>query len=300
MASGSTKFRTIQDAGSGNNTMKTSSMTSDITKYALFLGGTNVAHDVLTQYDPLKTGYGRIFMVRKPLFLEKTIPDKMKIFKHIIEYGNTSINGIGDVTMGFNEMGGGYTNKQFKIPTFAEDGTDSLTIKVWEFSGSPIREVLHSWINGTSDLLTGLAHYNGLVSDDENGIEVSQANQTAEFIYVNTDNTGRKVEYACMFANCFPQSINTDVFNYNSGEHNLVETEIQFTATKYESIQINQIACKLIEKYRILANSLNFNSGITENDLGAGFGYDVTTGKLEESLAGVDTSQVTFGANSIV
>ena len=41
-----------------------------ITDYALFMGGTNVTHDVLMNYDPLKTGYGRLFMVRKPVFLQ--------------------------------------------------------------------------------------------------------------------------------------------------------------------------------------------------------------------------------------
>ena len=33
----------------------------------------------------------------------------------------------------------------------------------------------------------------------------SQSNHTAKFIYVVTDRTGMKVEYACMFANCMPK-----------------------------------------------------------------------------------------------
>lgn len=33
----------------------------------------------------------------------------------------------------------------------------------------------------------------------------SQSNHTAKFIYVVTDRTGLKVEYACMFANCMPK-----------------------------------------------------------------------------------------------
>lgn len=276
---------------------------SSVTDYALFMGGTNVTHDVLAQYDPLKTGYSRIFMVREPVwvsyYLNQGEVQKFKIFKHILEYGFTSINGLGDISVNTNQIQGGYTGKSFEIPSFAEDNTNSLSIQVYEFSGSPIREVLHTWINGTTDLLTGLTTYNGLIGQEANNqtIEVNQANQTAEFIYVSTDCTGQNIEYACMFANCFPKGISLDPFNYSSGEHNLVETTIEFTATKYESIQINLLAQKLLDRYKLLANSLNFYSGIDANSLDnttsdtglrPAFGYNVKTGKLDESSAGTN------------
>lgn len=263
----------------------------NMTKYALFMGGTNVTNEVLKCYDPLKTGYARIFMVRKPAFLIKNMSDKLNNFKHILEYGNTSIQGIGGITVNFNQIQGGYVGKQFEIPSVAQDDTTQFSINVYEFSGSPVREVLHSWINGTSDLLTGLCHYNGEEgTPDENGkkkkLARKQANQTAEFIYVVTDNTGEKIEYACLLANCFPRGINMDAFNYTSGEHNLVEMTIDFSCTKYESIQINNVAKALLKKYTLLTNSLNFYSGYKPNssDLGgnSGFEYDESTGKLKE------------------
>ena len=266
---------TIQTGGTSMKNFQDAS----IKKYALFLGGTNVTHDVLEKYDPLKTGYGRLFMIRNPIFVEHLIPDQMSIFKHILEYGNTAISGIGDVSVNFEALKGGYVGKQFEIPMTAEDGTTEFTVKVYEFSGSPVREVLHTWINGTTDLLTGLATYHGLED-----LPRKQSNQTAEFIYVATDNTGEKVEYACMLANCFPKGINTDVFNYESGNHALVETDIAFTCTKYESIQINQVACKLLDKYKMLANSLNFYSGFTVDLNDGAKHYDVTSGKIEEGL----------------
>lgn len=255
-----------------------------LTNYALFMGGTNVTHDVLQNYDPLKTGYGRLFMVRKPVFLiDQTygIPSQFNKFKHIIEYGNTSVQGINDVSVNFNQIQGGYVGKSFEIPSVASDDTNSFTVNCYEFSGSPIREVIHTWINGTTDLLTGLSHYNGNVN-----LPKLQANQTAEFIYVSTDNTGRNIEYACLFANCFPRGIKNDQFNYTAGEHNLVEYNIEFTCTKYESLHINKVAKQLIDRYRLLANSLNFNSGITESELkyGNSYGrtYDVETGRMKE------------------
>lgn len=256
---------------------------TDLNSYALFLGGTNVINEVLQCYDPLTTGYARLFMVQKPTFLVETIPNALEKFKHILEYGNTSVQGINDVSVNFNQIQGGYVGKSFEIPSYASDDTNTFSVNVYEFSGSPVREVIHSWINGSTDLLTGLAHYNGATKTS-----VLQANQTAEFIYVNTDRTGENVEYACLFANCFPRGINNDPFNYNSGEHNLVETNIEFSCTKYESVQINKVAKALIDKYKVLTNSLNFYSGYDPSgeELGSGSGYNNTTGKLDETLSG--------------
>jgi len=259
----------------------------DLMKYALFMGGLNVTHDVLVNYDPLKTGYGRIFMIRKPVFLDNTIPNKLKKFKHILEYGNTAISGINDVTVNFNQLTGGYVGKTFEIPSYASDDTNQFTVNCYEFSGSPIREVIHTWINGTTDLLTGLAHYNG------DQIAKLQSNQTAEFIYVATDNTGEQVEYACLFANCFPKNIKNDHWNYQSGEHNLVEYNIEFTCTKYESMQINKVAKSLIDRYKLLSNSLNFYSGVNSGDnttLGSGIGYDIKTGQMTKAAASKNTN----------
>ena len=262
---------------------------NSLKNYALFMGGLNVTHDVLANYDPLKTGYGRLFMVRKPIWLNNYLSDTGKFtkFKHILEYGNTAVQGINDVSVQFASITGGYTGKSFEIPTVATDDTNSFTVTCYEFSGSPIREVIHTWINGTTDLLTGLSHYNGAQNSSGTEIKRIQSNQTAEFIYVSTDNTGENVEYACLFANCFPRNIKNDQFNYTSGEHNLVEYNIEFSCTKYESTQINLVGQKLIDKYKLLANSLNFYSGIKTTDearLGPGAGYDVTTGKMDSTI----------------
>ena len=261
---------------------------ADLSKYALFLGGTNVVNEVLSVYDPLKTGYGRLFMVRKPTFLVSTIAKKFNNFKHILEFGNTAVQGINDITVQTNQIQGGYTGKAFELPSVATDDTNQFTVTVYEFSGSPVREVVHTWINGMSDLLTGLTHYNGAADD------VLQSNQTAEFIYCCTDSTGTKVEYACLFANCFPKNLNLSSFNYTAGQHELVEMQIEFSCVKYESIQINKVATALIKKYRLLTNSLNFYSGYSLSGQGANngkiaigngfaegnFWYNEKTGKL--------------------
>lgn len=275
------------------------SVVNNITDYALFLGGTNVTHEVLQCYDPLRTGYGRLFMVRKPVFLDKAMPTKMNNFKHILEYCNTAISGINDIDVNFDPITGGYVGKAFEIPTNVSDGTNTITITVYEFSGSPVREVLHSWINGTIDLQTGLSHYNGISAEE---LPRLMANQTAEFIYMTTDVTGEDVEYACLLANAFPGNINLDAFAYQAGQHGLVEVAIPFHCVKYESIQINKVAKALLSKFKLLSNSLNFYSGYNSQDpnLGysTGFGYNVETGKLDSAMAGKNTNTPIVNTNN--
>jgi hypothetical protein len=264
----------------------------NLTNYALFMGGLNVTNDVLASYDPLRTGYGRLFMVRKPTFLTENISNKLNKFKHILEYGNTSIQGINDISVNFNSITGGYAGRSFEIPSVATDDTNAFTVTVYEFSGSPVREVIHTWINGTVDILTGLSHYNG------DSTPKLQANQTAEFVYVATDATGQNVEYACFLANCFPKNLKNDHWNYSAGEHNLVEYQIEFTCSKYESLQINKLGQALLDRYKIQANSLNFFSGIKTSDLGSdkvmgdnGKHYNYKTGKLEDGVATNNTNK---------
>ena len=259
----------------------------NLTKYSLMMGGLNVTYDALAQYDPLITGYGRLFMVRKPAVLTTLIGSQFKKFKHILEYGNTGVQGLNDVTVDFEQISGGYAGRSFEIPKVAKDDQNTFTVTVFELSGSPIREVLHTWINVVTDIQSGFAHYGGLIASGD--LDYSQANHTAEFIYVVTDRTGMKVEYACMYANCFPGGYKNSQFNYQQGEHNYVETEIEFHCTKYESVDVNLKAKKLLQNYQILVNSIEFNSGLGDviSDKNVEWTtstsyYDGNNGKLKE------------------
>ena len=262
---------------------------ANLTDYALFLGGLNVTHDSLLQYDPLKTGFGRLFMVRKPTFVDNKIKDKLTKFKHILEYGNTAINGLDNIELQGNDMTGGYAGRSVSIPSIAQDTMNEFTVTVYELSGSPVREVIQYWINGMADIQTGLATYYQTTSEVNNpttpALPITMANQTAEFIYVVTDQTGRNVEYACMLANCWPKRIPLDHFNYQSASHELVQLEIPFSCIRYMSPEINEKAKTLITKYNILMNTIGFNSGLDDADFMKadtyGSYYDERDGKIK-------------------
>ena len=235
-----------------------------ITNYSLFAGGLDMTHASSEIYTPLVGGYGRLFMIRQPAFLiDKDkgagYGSEMKIFKHILEYGNTGVSGIGDITLETESMTGGYAGRSVDMATVAKDDTQSFTVKAYEFAGSPVRNLLHLWITGISDPMTGLATYHGST------LPVNQANHTAEFIYLMTDRSGNNVEYACMLSNCIPKKVPEDHFNYEAGTHSMTTLDVEFTAVKYESLAINTYATRLLNAFKILGNHLNFNPGL--NDL---------------------------------
>ena len=246
-----------------------------IKNYSLFLGGLNATHKGLEMYDPLKTGYNRIFFIKMPAFMQEQFGDKTDYMRHIFEYTFTRIDGIGNTTLDSEQITGGYAGKSFDTPTVAKDETQSITLQLYEFAGSPVREYIDLWISGISDPYTGLGHYHGAVESGK--LRYKQSNHIAEAIYVATDPTGlsQGIEYACLLTNMFPKGVKKDHFNYESGTHNTVQTDIEFSAVKYESPKINEMAKTLMDKYQTMKNYLHFDPKF--NDSGAAYSLDGST-----------------------
>lgn len=231
----------------------------NLTKHSLFMGGLNTKNAALQQYTPLKTGYARIFVVRMPKFMTTIAPNMSKRFKHMLEYGFTGVDGIQNTTLEFDQVTGGYVGRSFDTAVNAKDDTSEITIKLYEFSGSPLREYVDLWLTGIIDPQTGLCHYHGAIDMD---VPMAQHNHTMEMIFVNTDPTGRSdgIEHVAMFTNMMPKEVKKDHFNFEAGQHNVTQVDLSFTAVKYESPQINMVGAKLLDKYKVLRNYLYFHS----------------------------------------
>ena len=229
-----------------------------ITNKAYWLGGTDVTRAALDQYDLLRRGYGRLFILKMPYYVEQLLPDASKKFKHLLEFANISVDGISGYSVDFGSVTAGYAGNTVEIPLNSKDDTNAITVRLYETAGSLIRTYIDFWITGVADPYTGLSHYHGARELTNLTIPCSQANQTMEALYVATDQSGTELEYACLLSNMFPRSSNHDHFNYEAGSHDLVELSLEFTATKYMSAQINELGKAAIEKYQILKNYLNF------------------------------------------
>ena len=225
--------------------------TKDFGEYGLFMGGLDVSVKNIDQFDPLRTGYSRIFILRLPRFMELFDAELSKRFKHLFEFGFTRIQGVSDTTLDTEDVSGGYTGNKFQVPSIAKSEDNGVTVSLYEFSGSPIRQFVDTWMTGISDPLTGHAHYHGVMSED---CQFKASNHVMECIYVVTDPTGHEdgIEYACMFSNMMPKSVKKSHFDYDSGAHPAVTVDLEFTGTRYESPQINEVAYALIKKYKVL------------------------------------------------
>ncbi len=58
-----------------------------IRNYSLFAGGLDMTNASAANYDPLITGYGRLFMVRKPVFLLKNYDKEFKSLSFLQVHG---------------------------------------------------------------------------------------------------------------------------------------------------------------------------------------------------------------------
>jgi hypothetical protein len=263
---------------------------ADMTKYSMFVGGTNATHHALRNYSPLLNGYGRLFMVRPPKAILKMFAgndaylyssdNEFIQFKHMLEYMNRSITGFGDKTLenATTAIQGGFAGRQFNTPTVTKETTNSFTVGLYEMTGCPVYNVIDGWMNAIGDENSGLATYGGYISggQDANGIErrlykrssesdegiaFNEANHTAEFIYVMHDRSGAQVERAVLLADCYPTGINEGaILNMEAGaQHDNVTYDITFNCVVYRSPIITAIANDLLKQYRIVSNSLNFN-----------------------------------------
>ena len=246
----------------------------DYSNFGYWLTGVDVTHQNLNQMTPFIKGYARLFMLRTPYFMEKGFPRLTQRFKSYIETGFKSVSGLSDLSVDFNTFEGGYGNQQYSTVQMAKDDTTTVTITVYEMSGSPVGEFLRTWITGVRDPRTEIAHYHGMVKgpmdlQDDTKIAYSEQNHTAEFIYLVTDPTGKFIEYACMFAHCFPTKDSRDHYNYSSGDHGETEIDVEFNCTKYESRYINDVAAYYLYIDTLKWNYLDFDPHITAEEIAA-------------------------------
>lgn len=272
----------------------------DFVKYSQFVGGVNATHHALLNYSPQMDNYARLFMVRVPHVIAKMFAGGDDLynsqslfiqFKHMLEYMNRSITGFGDTQLqnAGNPIQGGFAGRQFNTPGIMRDTTESITMSVYEMSGSLVHTVVTDWMRAISDPNSGLSHYGGWIGtgrdaqgiekrayardgESENGIAYNEAMHTCEFIYVLHDRSGAQVERALLLADCYPTNINSSAAleTNESGTHNNIVYNITFNATVYQSAIINAIANDLLKQYRIVSNSLNFNPELGDAVYGQG------------------------------
>ena len=259
------------------------SNTKSFDKFGYFLGGIDVTHQNLDQFTPYIRGVSRIFLHKPPAFMLERFPDLTRRFKTSLETGYTSLDGIGDISVDFTDFEGGFAGQRYSTVMLARDDTENVTIQVYELSGSPVREYLDTWVTGTRDPRSGIAHYHGVIADK--GAEYySEKNHTAEMFYVNLDPTAINIEYCCMFAHMFPTRVPKAHLNYEKGNRDNALLDLEFRTTKYESPAINNIGAWYIANSNVNYNYLDFDPNVTVQGKGYGSAYTYDYGTEEATM----------------
>ena len=207
----------------------------------------------LDAYDPFITGYAFIIWMELPAFFDQT---RQQNFKNMTQKNFKSFSGIGDMTLNFDQISAGFTGNEYPVPTTIAKENTSFSLKHTEFAGSPIRDLYTYWVTGIRDFETGIAHYHGKVNSE--GLKYSMKNQVGELLYIVTDpsagvnNAADAIEFAAYYTNVIPTKIPQDHLNYNSGDHGVVEVDIEFRGNFHMSEKINQLAASQLKTLQLL------------------------------------------------
>ena len=229
-------------------------------KFSYFIQGIDVTQKNLDSMTPYVPGISRLFMHTVPKFMDIQFKELTSNFKSYIETGYKSVSGIGDVSADVITIEGGWAAQSFSNISAVKDDTDEITITLYEQTGSPVREFVETWMTGMRDPQSGVAHYHGALdnADNELAIDYGEKYHTCEFIYMDLDPTARYIEYACLFAHCFPTRISKSHLNYESGSRGEVALDIPFKVTKYEGKYVNDLAYYYLSRQKLRYNYLDF------------------------------------------
>lgn len=216
----------------------------DVTQFNLMRGVPDFGN--LMQFTPYETGYAVFIICAIPKFMEELArynSNYAKIianWKHIIEYEFKSFDGLGGITADAIDLGDDL-NKIQVINKVNMDSTTEFSLTYDEKSGSPITKFNKLYLTGIKDPRTQVKTYHGLIHKGlmEPGFE----NEVFTFLFINTDNTMRYVEYATLLIAGQINKADIDMYgSYNKGDIANKEVTVSFNAYPITSSKIDEYA----------------------------------------------------------
>ena len=270
--------------------------TQNLQPYTGMLGGLTPDVHTLRALNPLTTNRVIVVMYRVPWFLLQYFGGKIggnayadtspiMTYKKCLEFFNQGVQcNMGDGALTPATYQGGFAGRSIAIPTTQNtQGSQTLTITVSEMVGRPIATVHNMWVDGISDPITGLTHYQGLVAgsydreknqyqrifaanqhQSDQAFEPSPAYEVAEFMVIALDRSGARVEAAALALGCYPAAkLNGTILNSNAtGSSQIEQYQITFNCQFVQSTFVNDIANRYVKQFAIFGNSMNLNPGV--------------------------------------
>lgn len=261
-----------------NNIFHGSMEPRNITKFMLSRGVVDYSN--LTQFNNYESGYGFLFVLQIPKFLEELASSKnskytdlIQNYAHILEYDFRSLDGIDDYTSDTNTLNDGINEVNIITRTTMQSAS-SFSMRFYERSGSPITKVHELFLRGVKDPRTQVKRYNGLLETGAAGrsqsFKAGYENEVFSFLYINTDNTVRFIEKAYLIVAAQPTAAEFSIYNHEKGNIEWKEVNVTFSGYPITGPAIN-------EKGQEFLDWLNESTVFEESK----FGYDAIMGNID-------------------
>lgn len=216
-------------------------------QYSMMRGVTDFTN--AEQLNMFEKGHGMIIVIDKPKFIEKIaekdddVKNLLQNFCNILEYEFRGVDGIENIsaedmvyTDGISELAG--------VGKMNEQSNSDITMRFTEKSGSTITKFIKYYLNGVRDSRTQTKHYHGLIAQGE--MAMGFENEVFNMLYLVTDASGLALEAAYLFANAWPNSAQTNIYNVEKGEIDKAEIDVTFKCFVLQNEEINKRAVKML------------------------------------------------------
>ena len=197
----------------------------DLLKSRLWKGVPQLTGDQMKAFEAAYTGHTFLFVVGMPAFMtkgiytDKNLHQQARNLKAVIERASTGFSGQSNIIAEFDTQNDGYGRKLDHVTKVTKEQSD-ITIRLHEFAGLPVKNAIESWLTGIYDYRSEHGHYHGNL-----GIPGGWCiqNHSMSLLVVQTDPTWTEIQDAAYYYNMIPQEVPFEHFNWEKGEHQIIQ-----------------------------------------------------------------------------
>lgn len=227
----------------------------DLLNSRLWKGVPQLTQEQLLTFEAAYTGHTFFFVIDVPrfmtqgIYLDTNMHQHCKNLKAIIERASTSFNDGSSIAAQFDHQEDGF-GKRMSHVVAVEQQCDSITLRLHEFAGLPVKNAIEAWLTGIYDINSQHGNYHGNL-----GISGGwcNANHSMSLLVVQVDPSWTEIQDAAYYYNMVPTEVPFDHWTWEKGTSQIVQdADIQFNCNKIRTPAIMYAAEKFMNN-RILS-----------------------------------------------
>lgn len=244
----------------------------------------------ISQFNQYETGYQYVIVCSVPTFLTTAAKKGYKLsdgssvetlinnFVNAIEQESKGVSGFEDLQSESMDITDGITTIN-AIQKVTQQGGGSFSMSFYEKSGTPIIKLCEYYLRGIKDPRTQAKTYNGLLGD---GIDVPGfEKEVFTFMYINTDNTCKRIEKAYLLTNVQLTKAETTIYEATKGDIANKEITLEFNAFPIDGAQVDELAQRMLSKLytrtdatKLVLNSNDYDYFVLDRYKNDDYGYN--------------------------